>query len=427
MSQPILEEKLEQLIQTQNLLIDKLEVPKRKDRWDKLSIITTFVASVLVVTIGGIYTAMYRATEDQRQRDQKEIENNRILEESKRLTFVQAHEGRIKELEVISKVLPYLEKSQDENQQVAAFRLIQVLASKEIAEQLAFLKPSRSALVFVDQSAQAIINSPNSSAKDIQEAKQHFENTISQLIDAQPYYDESADRNDVTAYYEGVDINSVTQSDALMILHELITQTHVSLGSYKTARYDLLYPIIDRRPDGSLRSIYGNQVLATSASLAKTTDVPLFNTESVVPKSWFGGRNPMKTDIHNMFACDRKCNAFRGANKYGNIVSESASSSMTDCGKRSTNYFEPSHGKGTVARAMLYFLVRYPGVLGDSDRELQHYHLQQLIEWHKEEPPGIYEKHRNAMIYLVQGNRNPFIDFPSWVDRINYEKAFARP
>ncbi len=110
-SQSNLDEKLERLIESQNLLLGQLNVPKRKDRWDKISVITTFVASVLLVAIGGSYTAVYRATEDQRQRDLKELENIRILEESNRQARVQDHEGRIRELEVVSSVLPYLENS----------------------------------------------------------------------------------------------------------------------------------------------------------------------------------------------------------------------------------------------------------------------------------------------------------------------------
>ena len=33
-----------------------------------------------------------------------------------------------------------------------------------------------------------------------------------------------------------------------------------------------------------------------------------------------------------------------------------------ECGKRDANRFEPSAAKGIVARATLYFLLRYPGI-----------------------------------------------------------------
>ena len=30
------------------------------------------------------------------------------------------------------------------------------------------------------------------------------------------------------------------------------------------------------------------------------------------------------------------------------------------------------------------------------------------------DPPSLHEKHRNAEIAKIQGNRNPFIDHPEW-------------
>ena len=45
--------------------------------------------------------------------------------------------------------------------------------------------------------------------------------------------------------------------------------------------------------------------------------------------------------------------------------------------------------------------------------------LSDLLEWHKLDPVDEYEIHRNNLIYNnFQHNRNPFIDFPEWVDLI---------
>ena len=77
--------------------------------------------------------------------------------------------------------------------------------------------------------------------------------------------------------------------------------------------------------------------------------------------------------------------------------------------------FEPEYGKGLAARAMLYFLLRYPSVIKKTYRS--QINLPLLIQWHKTFPVSLYEKHRNQAIYRIQGNRNPFIDFP---DLVNY-------
>ncbi len=46
--------------------------------------------------------------------------------------------------------------------------------------------------------------------------------------------------------------------------------------------------------------------------------------------------------------------------------------------------------------------------------------MQTLLQWHRDDPPAAYEKHRNAAIYEKQGNRNPLIDFPEWADSIDF-------
>lgn len=77
-------------------------------------------------------------------------------------------------------------------------------------------------------------------------------------------------------------------------------------------------------------------------------------------------------------------------------------------------------GRGVVARATLYFLLRHPGQINNRPGELQAEHIKTLIAWHKAEPVGQYEKHRNQAIFEMQGNRNPLIDFPEWAERIDF-------
>ena len=36
-----------------------------------------------------------------------------------------------------------------------------------------------------------------------------------------------------------------------------------------------------------------------------------------------------------------------------------------------------------------------------------------------------YERHRNMAISGKQGNRNPFIDFPEWAERVDFEKGLG--
>ena len=107
--------------------------------------------------------------------------------------------------------------------------------------------------------------------------------------------------------------------------------------------------------------------------------------------------------------------------------------------------FEPQDcDKGDIARAMLYMAACYNNldgstptpaipalniqnyVIGDttgysSDNIVNGYYgiLQDLLAWHRMDPVDEYEIHRNNLIYNnYQHNRNPFIDYPQWVEYI---------
>ena len=45
-------------------------------------------------------------------------------------------------------------------------------------------------------------------------------------------------------------------------------------------------------------------------------------------------------------------------------------------------------------------------------------HLCELLEWNRSYPPTPFEKRRNDRVMELQGNRNPFIDQPSWADEV---------
>lgn len=41
-----------------------------------------------------------------------------------------------------------------------------------------------------------------------------------------------------------------------------------------------------------------------------------------------------------------------------------------------------------------------------------------LLQWHVEDPVDDLERARNNVVFLHQGNRNPFIDHPEWVEGV---------
>lgn len=260
-----------------------------------------------------------------------------------------------------------------------------------------------------------------------------------------PYFDDAADGEARDAYYAGVPARA--RGKALFrALAELVATTHHTEPRYKP--HVELYPDVDLQPDGQLRSIYTGETFAPErlivedtrteqrrvqarelrlaeaelapealAALEEELEAALpFNCEHVVPQSWFDKAEPMRGDLHHLFTCQSQCNSFRGNTPFfdfgdfDEVVRER-------CGRREEHRFEPNAGKGEAARATFYFLVRYPGLVNRTVRELEQERLSVLLEWHQEFPVTIYERHRNARIHGRQGNRNPFVDRPEWATK----------
>ena len=264
----------------------------------------------------------------------------------------------------------------------------------------------------------------------------------------QPYFDADADEEAGRAYYADV------PSDQL---GRLLRDTHVRTPRYSPSRE--LYPWVDLQPDRTLRSLYTGQsfepaelvradfaVLANrarraaalavfaeqdAAAIAEQLEQQLpFNCEHVVPQSWFGKAEPMRGDLHHLFACESRCNSFRGNTPYAEFPDypdghraadpepeqpEAEADAQIrvvrqDCGKRETDAFEPARGKGAAARAVFYIALRYPGVIDPQTMDPARF--TELLDWHRADPAGLWEQHRNAAIQARQGNRNPFIDHP---------------
>ncbi|MCE7870964.1 hypothetical protein DYH09_11385 [bacterium CPR1] len=298
----------------------------------------------------------------------------------------------------------------------------------------------------------------------------------------QPYYDEAADRRAQVSYYAGLDVN-LAPAALFDELHQLVSSTHTNWLDYDAARH--LYPWVDLRPSLRLQSIYSAQSVATDDPVRRPTDSPkifkrsrsgmkrlearmsrreevfrqaedwikalssaptdaatlasrialveaanYFNCEHAVPQVLFDRQDPMRGDLHHLFTAERDINAVRSNRPLadfpeydGKPVEGSEPEGFAPADRTG---FEPAGGKGPMARAVLYFMVRYPWVLERAgELGYDHAELETLRRWSREDPPGLYEKHRNAEIQVQQGNRNPFVDHPEWVDRVDFSLALA--
>ena len=124
-----------------------------------------------------------------------------------------------------------------------------------------------------------------------------------------------------------------------------------------------------------------------------------------------------KEDNHNVFACEGKINQIRGDDKFKQLDNVTTTISVFDhdtgC-KSNGTYFEPcDDAKGEVARACLYVSVYYPYKLTDI-----FYDVATCLKWHAEHPVTQREIYRNNKVYSLQLNRNPFVDHPSYANKI---------
>jgi deoxyribonuclease-1 len=267
------------------------------------------------------------------------------------------------------------------------------------------------------------------------------------------YFDENRDKADITTYYRRIDFAAEEKDSLFRKLNDLITRTHTNQPSYDESRYKYLYLWVDLHEDGNIHSIYSgnirepeqllredyeteikrmeasNALLGASSPLtdlqaremiANIENNYKYNCEHVVPQSWFFKANPMRGDLHHLFACEPTCNSTRSNYPYYDFADYEPMDVMRiikgSCGKYDNGKFEPETGKGAVARATLYFLLRYPGKITRYSKE----DIHMLLSWHQKFPVSLYEKHRNQAIFDIQHNRNPLIDFPQYVDHIDF-------
>lgn len=259
------------------------------------------------------------------------------------------------------------------------------------------------------------------------------------VLENRTYYDRDADTILLQTYWGDLK-QEVSNFDSR--LRALLADTHTTHLPYDPSKY--LYPWVDLQPNGNVQSIYSGTQSSPEAYIEHDLEMDRrrtraleslrveslglevaemeaaleaqfkYNCEHVVPQSWFGKALPMRGDLHHLFACDSRCNSFRSNFPY---TTHELERTMEDCGRVEDDLFEPTGGKGAVARATLYFMMRYRGFVGsryNGDR------LQNLLRWHEETPPNEWERHRNAAIHALQGNRNPFIDFPEWSKSVRF-------
>ena len=211
-------------------------------------------------------------------------------------------------------------------------------------------------------------------------------------------------------------------------LHRLLKETHKNQLSYSEVWTAL--KVLDKDPSNgdNVLCIYTGKSIPIANQDKGSAGDNLWNREHSWPNSHgFSSKDyAAYTDLHHLFASEKNINATRG-NKDFNTVSNGSSDSYGN--KWNSTFFEPrDEVKGDLARAMFYLVVRYDdpteldlelsesSTSSSSNKTGQLGVLSVLLEWHLLDPVSDEERLRNEGVYEMQGNRNPFIDYPEWVN-----------
>ena len=220
-------------------------------------------------------------------------------------------------------------------------------------------------------------------------------------------------------------------------VHELIKDAKVlSYGSGKGHTWEGFY-YTDRRDDNTCIDRYCNDALPFSSPGSVVSGK---NIEHSFPKSWWGGSQTQAyKDLYNLMPSESKINSSKSNYPMGKVTNVKTDNGCTKVGTGSNGYqlWEPADKwKGDFARGYMYMATAYQDyswsgtqanqILTKGDYPtLQKWAYTLYIEWAKTDRVDAIEVKRNNEVYKIQGNRNPYVDFPNlmeyvWGDSVNY-------
>jgi len=228
-------------------------------------------------------------------------------------------------------------------------------------------------------------------------------------------------------------IEHLKDDELIKALYKMIEPPHIELG-YSGAR-DKMYNYIDVN-NGMIECYYTGEKVSANGS----TTPGGFNTEHSWPQSQFDKKEPARGDIHHLFPTKSAVNSARGSYDFGEIDDPSDYyCSGETCSYRGisavtldTVFEVREKRRGDIARAHFYMVARYKHSTSipiddsnktsygcnDEDSCIDNDEEAVLRKWHIEDPVDDFERARNNRIENNQGNRNPFVDRPDFVENI---------
>ncbi len=226
-------------------------------------------------------------------------------------------------------------------------------------------------------------------------------------------------------------VQGLSEAELKTALHNLIQpQTILGYGGGE-GRTWAGFAAADDMGDGTVRDRYSHQVRRFNGNKA----VDGMNIEHIWANSWWGHTvNNAYCDLFNLYPADRDANGQKSNNPIGIVSGRTAFDNDVTRVGISDSYrpdslitaWEPAdEWKGDFARTYFYMATTYQHMSDEwqtkdglltvdphSWQTMRPWVYQLMMEWAAADPVDDIERARNDAIAAIQGNRNPFVDWP---------------
>lgn len=240
-----------------------------------------------------------------------------------------------------------------------------------------------------------------------------------------------------TSYYRKVE--GLKKAELKAALHDLIQPDHVLSYGGKGKGYTWAgFYVCDWLEVGYVRDRYSNEQRRFNADETAVSDM---NIEHIWANSWWGHLvNNAYCDLFNLYPSDATANGRKSNNPIGVVDGTIAyDNGVIKVGKSSSyradsliTAWEPAdEWKGDFARTYFYMATCYQHmsdlwtttegwltVDGSEWPTMRPWVYQLMLQWAKTDPVDDIERNRNEVIFGIQGNRNPFVDYPQLADYV---------
>jgi len=240
-------------------------------------------------------------------------------------------------------------------------------------------------------------------------------------------------------YYDRKE-TSLKAAELKTAMHDKIRKhEYLNFEQNTTARYwwNNYFVKTDWHTDGYFWDMYSDE------KNMQYIDGNVQSREHCMPRSWWGVRDKYPSydangDLHNIFPSDYKANSAKGNLPLGEVGKIAFDNGVSKVGNNTFpngyrgQVFEPADEyKGDFARIFFYMVTCYEDYAYNwrqsatntmLQREtypgFQPWAIEMLLKWHRDDPVSEKELKRNTEVYRIQGNRNPFVDYPDLAEYI---------